>query len=116
VETFTFAIAFSGPPDALELLEALSGHVSRYIGLNPDEAAQAKSVLNRLVADRLARTCGPVRVVFDRSHAFAPVSVEIISPAIPGDTDLASPGGGVVVHTDGRESRLRLSWTTRADE
>jgi hypothetical protein len=115
VETFTFAISFDGSPDALELFAALSGQMSRYIGLRPEEADQAGQVLNRLVADRLTRAGGPVRVVFDRPHARAPVTVEIVSAAAPGDTDLVSDGGGVVVHTDGRESRLRLSWTTRAD-
>jgi hypothetical protein len=113
VETFTFTIVVPAAPGAKELFEALSEQMTRYIGLKPEEAAQAGGVLNRLVAHRLSRVGSPLAITFVRPHEAAPVHVEIKSRALPDDHTGESPGGGIVVETNGRESKLTLSWSTR---
>jgi hypothetical protein len=114
VETFTFAIVVPAAPWSPELFEAISEQMTRYIGLGLEEAAQAGGVLNRLVAHRLSRAGSPLTITFVRPHEAAPVRVEIASRALPDDHTGASPGGGVVVETDGRESKLTLSWSPRS--
>lgn len=115
METFTFAIAVPAAPWSQELFEAISEQVTRYIGLAPEEAAQAGGVLNRLVAHRLSRAGSPVTVTFVRPREAAPVRVEIASRALPDDHTGESPGGGIVLATDGRTSTLTLSWSPRTD-
>ena len=115
MDTFTFTIVVPDAPNSGELFAALSGHMARYIGLSDEEAGQAAGVLNRLVTDRLARTGKPISVTFIRPHETAPVRVEIASAALPDDRTGESPGGGVVLRSDGQESRLILSWTPQTD-
>lgn len=115
METFTFTIEVPAAPGIEALLAALSEQMSRYIGLSREEAGQAAGVLSRLVTHRIGRTGGPVRVTFVRPHETAPVRVEIASRALPDDHAGATPGGGVVIDTDGEESRLTLSWSPRND-
>jgi hypothetical protein len=115
VEPFTFTIAVPAAPWSPELFEVISEQVARYIGLAPEEAAQAGGVLNRLVAHRLSRVGSPIAVTFVRPHETEPVRVEIASRALPDDHTGESPGGGIVIATDGRETTLTLSWSPRAD-
>ena len=115
MDTFHFTIVVPDAPDSGELFSALSEHMARYIGLSADEAHQAAGVLNRLVADRLARANSPLSITFVRPHETAPVRVEIAGRALPGDHPDVSHGGGVLLETDGRESRLTLSWTPQVD-
>jgi len=115
VETFTFTIEVPAAPGSEALFEALAEQMTRYIGLSAEEAGQAAGVLNRLVSHRIKRAGGPVRVTFLRPHETAPVRVEIASRALPDDHTGATPGGGVVIETDGKESRLTLSWSPRND-
>ena len=113
METFTFTIVVPAAPGAEELFRAVAEQMARYIGLAPEEAAQAGGVLNRLVAHRLARVGSPLAVTFVRPHQTAPVRVEIASRALPDDHVGVTPGGGLVIETDGRESKLTLSWLPR---
>ena len=115
METFTFTIVVPAAAGSQDLFEALSAQMTRYIGLSPEEAAQAGAVLNRLVAHRLGRAASPITVTFVRPHEAAPVRVEIASRALPDDHAGATPGGGVRIETDGQQSRLTLSWSPQAD-
>ena len=115
MDTFTFTIVVPDAPDSAELFAAVSGQMARYIGLSDEEAGQAARALDRLVADRLARSGSPISITFVRPHHTAPVRVEIAGRALPDDHAAGSPGGGVVIQTDGQQSRLTLSWLPRAD-
>ena len=115
MDTFTFTIVVPDAPASGELFAALSGHMARYIGLSDEEAGQAAGVLNRLVAERLARTGKPMSITFIRPHETAPVRVEITGAALPGDQAGEAPGAGIVLRSDGQQSRLILSWTPQID-
>jgi hypothetical protein len=115
VDNFHFTVVVPDAPDSGELFAALSEHMARYIGLSAEEAHQASGVLNRLVAQRLARSHRSLAITFVRPHETAPVRVEIAGPALPDDHAGVSDGGGIRLETDGRESRLTLSWTPRVD-
>lgn len=115
MDNFHFTITVPDAPDSGELFSALSELMARYIGLSAEEAHQAAGVLNRLVAQRLARSKRALSITFVRPHETAPVRVEIAGPALPDDHAGASPGGGIRLETDGRESRLTLAWTPRVD-
>jgi hypothetical protein len=115
VDSFEFGIALPPDPDSLRLFEELSGHMSRYIGLDKESAAAAGAMLNRLVAERLDAG-GDVEVTFSRPHVSASVNVEVSGPALPGDEELAAATGAeVVAETDGTRSRLRLAWDIPSD-
>jgi hypothetical protein len=115
VDTFEFGIALPPDPDSLRLFKELSGHMSRYIGLDQKAAAAAGEMLNRLVAERLDAG-GDVEIRFSRPHVSASVNVEVSGPALPGDEELAAAtGADVIAETDGTRSRLRLAWDVPAD-
>jgi hypothetical protein len=109
---FEFTITIPCKGDLVPLVHDVSGEMSRYVGLSESEARQAGALLTRLVTDRfeaLGPGRGPISLRFERSSADEPVSVELTSPAAPGDEAWAKSVGGRH-HRDGSLSRLRLEW------
>jgi hypothetical protein len=108
-EAFQFTITLPADAEALPLFHELSRSMSRYFGLEEDEARQVGDVLDRLVTDRVKQVApggGPISVSFERPQTASTVTVEVTS----------SSGGrhAGAAHGDGH-ARVRLSWRVRDD-
>jgi hypothetical protein len=118
LDTFVFTVTLPPRPESVALFREISAHMSRYIGLGPAAAEEAGEVLNRLLADRIARVGeagGPIRISFERPQEAETVSVEIATADVPGGGD---PVASALVSTrrEGGVLRLRLTWEPDGDE
>jgi hypothetical protein len=118
LDPFVFTVTLPARPESVALFREISAQMSRYIGLGAAEARQAGEVLNRLLADRIARVGekgGPISVSFERPLEEDTVSVEIASADVPGAGDPSEPSM-VSTHREGGILRLRLTWEPDGDD
>ena len=117
LDPFVFTVTLPPRPESVALFREISAQMSRYIGLGVAEAREAGEVLNRLLADRIARvgeSGGPISISFERPQEEERVSVEIASADVPGADDPRAPAV-ISTRRDGI-LRVRLTWEPDGDE
>jgi len=117
LDSFVFTITLPRDASLLALLNEVSGHMSAYLDLPEDEARDARGVLERLVAERLAQPdngTGPISVRFERPNTAMTVTVEVRSSGRDGTE---REGGAPSVDPAGHNGQppVHLSWRLRED-